>query len=164
MSLELWLDISADVAAILAALAVIVTTAFVWHQMRLQARGQDKDERRFLRESIHVIHETLQASQFREARQRFFAGPHVQGYRGLESEERGLARYILSIYGLLARMIKHGAIDEDILRDYWRTALYRDWDRLENFVSGERLRAKNGNLFAATEHMVARWKTTDKET
>ncbi|WP_193746460.1 DUF4760 domain-containing protein [Ruegeria sp. ANG-R] len=151
-------------AAILAALAVIVTTAFVWRQMRLQARGQDKDERRFLRESIHVIHETLQAIQFREARQRFFAGPHLSDYSNLESEERGLARYILSVYGLMARMIRHGAIDEEILRDYWRTALYRDWDRLENFVSGERLRAKNGNLFAATEQMVARWKTTDKET
>ncbi len=164
MSLEFWLDISADVAAIFAALAVIVTTAFVWRQMRLQARGQDKDERRFLRESIHVIHETLQATQFREARQQFFSGPHTRDYAELESEQRGLARYILSIYGLLARMVKHGAIDEEILRDYWRTALYRDWDRLENFVSGERLRAKNGNLFAATEQMVARWKTTEKET
>ena len=35
MSSVPWLDIAADVATILAALAVIVTTGFVWHQMNI---------------------------------------------------------------------------------------------------------------------------------
>jgi len=155
---DLPLDTVANITAILASLAVIATTVFVWRQMRLQALGQDTDERRFLRESIHVIHETLQAEQFSTARQSFFAGAHEQDYSDMVSADRAKARYILSIYGLLARMVKHGAIDEVMLREYWETALYRDWDRLENFVSGERLRARNGNLFAATEKTVARWK------
>ena len=156
-----WIDIVADVAAIMAALAVIVTTIAVWRQLRLQAQSEDKDERRFLRESIAVIHDTLQAEQFRDARQTFFAGAHQQELAALESRDKGAARYILSIYELLARMIHHNAIDEQILRDYWKSALYRDWDRLENFVSGERLRSKNGALFAATEQMVARWRQAD---
>ncbi|MFK7762351.1 MAG: DUF4760 domain-containing protein [Roseobacter sp.] len=153
-----WLDVLADVTAIMASIAVIVTTIFVWRQMRLQASGHDKDQRRFIRECISVIHETIQAGQFRHARQSFFSGPHRQDYGHLETEEKESARYILSIHGLLARMINHGAVDEDILQDYWKSGLFRDWDRLENFVSGDRLRSKNGALFIATERMVARWK------
>ncbi|MEP4197926.1 MAG: DUF4760 domain-containing protein [Aliishimia sp.] len=161
MNQLIWLDVLADLAAIVAALAVIVTTIAVWRQMRLQTRGQDKDERRFLRESIAVIHDTLQAEKFRDARQLFFAGPHQQDHTNLESAEKGAARYILSVYGLMARMIRHGAMDEEIFREYWKSALYRDWDRLENFVSGERLRSKNGALFSATEKLVSRWHKLD---
>ena len=157
-----WLDILADIAAICAAIAVLVTTVFVWRQVALQAAGHEKDERRFLRESIHTIHDTLQAKHFREARSLFFAGPHKSEFADLESKDKGSARYILSIYGLLARMVKHGAVDEAILRDYWESALLRDWDRLENFVSGERLRSKNHGLYVGTEKMAARWRQSDE--
>jgi len=79
----------------------------------------------------------------------------------MTSDDKGRARYILSVYGLLSRLIDHDAVDEDVARGYWKTALYRDWDRLENFVSGDRLRTGNGALYAATEQMVARWKKVD---
>ena len=157
------LEIFADVATIAAALAVIATTALVWRQMRIQAQGQDKDERRFLRETIATVHDTLQGAQFVQSRKVFFVGPHERGYDDLEADEKGAARYVLSVYALLERMVRHGVVDEKILRDYWKTSLYRDWDRLENFVSGERLRAKNGAMFSATEKMVARWKEADSE-
>ena len=157
------LDVVADIAAILAAFAVIATARFVWRQTSLQARGTDKDERRFLRESIFVVHDTLQAEQFRNARQNFFnSGNHCLDYAAYSDDDRGRARYILSVYGLLANMIEHEAIDEDVARRYWRTALYRDWDRLENFVSGERLRTGDGTRFGTTEQMVARWKKADR--
>ncbi|MEX0287201.1 MAG: DUF4760 domain-containing protein [Paracoccaceae bacterium] len=163
MAPEVMIDIIADVAQIAAALAVLVTTLFVWRQLRLQARGQDKDERRFLRESIFVVHDTLQAEQFRNARQNFFTSERYKlEYADFDNDDKGRARYILSVYGLLSRMIDHNAIDEAVLRGYWKSALYRDWDRLENFVSGERLRSKNGSLFSATEKMVVRWKAEDK--
>lgn len=163
MNTELWLDIAADVATILAAFAVILTTVAVWRQMRLQAKGVNKDERRFLRESIFVVHDTLQAEQFRNARQNFFGSENYkQDFNDLTKADKGRARFILSVYGLLARMIDHDAIDEDIARGYWKTALYRDWDRLENFVSGERLRSKNGTLFDTTEQMVTRWQKADE--
>ncbi|MCF2905545.1 DUF4760 domain-containing protein [Octadecabacter sp. CECT 8868] len=159
----LWLDIAADVATILAALAVIATTFAVWRQMRLQAAGQNKDERRFLRESIFVVHDTLQGEQFRNARQNFFgSGQYKQDFNAYGDDDKGRARYILSVYGLLARMIDHDAIDEAVASGYWKTAMFRDWDRLENFVSGERLRSSNGTLFSATEQMVARWKKGDQ--
>lgn len=156
------LEIVADAAAICAALAVIATARFVWRQTSLQAQGQNKDERRFLRESIFVVHDTLQGEQFRNARQNFFgSGNCHQDYAAFSDDDKGRARYILSVYGLLARMIDHDAIDEHVARGYWKTALYRDWDRLENFVSGERLRSSNGTLFNTTEQMVARWKKAD---
>ncbi len=162
MTAPIWLDILADIAAICAALAVLITTVFVWRQVSLQAASREKDERRFLRESIHAIHDTLQGKQFREARNNFFSGPHQADYGALEADDKGSARYILSIYGLLARMVKHRAIDEAILRDYWKSALLRDWDRLENFVSGDRLRSKNHALYVATEQMAARWRKIDE--
>lgn len=163
MTTELGLDIAADLATILAAFAVIITTVAVWLQMKLQAKGVNKDERRFLRESIFVVHDTLQAEQFRNARQNFFGTEnYMRSFSDFSSDDKGRARYILSVYGLLARMIDHNAIDEDIARGYWKTALYRDWDRLENFVSGERLRSKNGTLFDSTELMVARWQKADE--
>jgi hypothetical protein len=162
MTAPVWLEILADLAAIAAAIAVLVTTVFVWRQVALQVASRDKDERRFLRESIRVIHDTLQADQFRDARTAFFAGPHQQDHAALEAAEKGAARYILSVYGLLARMTKHGAIDEAILQDYWNSALLRDWDRLENFVSGERLRSKNHTLYSATEQMAARWRVSEE--
>ena len=163
MTTELLLDIAADLATILAAFAVIITTFAVWLQMRLQAKGVQKDERRFLRESIFVVHDTLQAEQFRNARQNFFRSENYrQEFRAFTDDDKGRARYILSVYGLLARMIEHDAIDESIARGYWKTALYRDWDRLENFISGERLRSKNGTLFDTTEQMVARWQKAEE--
>jgi hypothetical protein len=159
-----FIDILADVAAILAAIAVIATARFVRRQVLLQAQGRDKDERRFLRESIFVVHDTLQAEQFRNARQNFLgSGACHEDYSAYSDDDKGRARYILSVYGLLARMIDHHAIDEDVARGYWKTALYRDWDRLENFVSGERLRSSDGTRFIATEQMVVRWKKADKE-
>lgn len=159
---EVLIDILADAAQIVAAVAVLITAAFVFRQMRLQARGTDKDERRFLRESIFVVHDTLQAEQFRNARSNFFGdGKHKLDFDQLSSDDRGRARYILSVYGLLSRLLDHDAIDEHVYRGYWKTALYRDWDRLENFVSGDRLRSGNGRLFEATEQMVSRWKKMD---
>lgn len=156
------LDLLADLASILAALAVIGTAGFVFSQTRLQAQAQQKDARRFMRESIFVVHDTLQAEQFRNARRNFFSeGSYKGAFDAYSSDDKGRARYILSVYGLLARMIDHDAIDEDVARGYWKTALYRNWDRLENFVSGDRLRSGNGNLFVATEQMVDRWKKAD---
>ena len=118
------LDVLADVAAILASVAVIATTLFVRRQMLLQARGQDKDERRFLRESIFVVHDTLQAEQFRNARRNFFGdGCYKQDFDQFTDDDKGRARYILSVYGLLARMLDHDAIDETVLRGYWKSCL-----------------------------------------
>ena len=156
------LDILADAAAIMAALAVITTALFIRRQMLAQVKGEDKDERRFLRESIFVVHDTLQAEQFRNARQNFFgAGNHKLDFKDYSDDDKGRARYILSVYGLLARMIEHDAIDESVARSYWKTALYRDWDRMEKFVTGERLRSKNETLFDATEQMVTRWQEVE---
>lgn len=166
-AIEPWLpalDIVADVAAILAAIAVIATARFVRVQMLLQAKSDNKDERRFLRESIFVVHDTLQAEQFRNARQNFLgSGACKEDYGTYSDADKGRARFILSVYGLLARMIDHDAIDEDVARGYWKTALYRDWDRLENFVSGERLSTGDGTRFTATEQMVDRWKKAGTE-
>ena len=159
------IDILADAAQIVAALAVLVTTGFVWRQMRLQAQGTNKDERRFLRESIFVVHDTLQAEQFLNARRNFFGEERYKlDYDQYDEDDRGRARYILSVYGLLCNLLDHDAIDESVYRGYWKSALYRDWDRLENFVSGERLRTGNGRLFHAPEQMVTRWKKADSTT
>jgi len=156
------LDVLADLAAICAAIAVILTAQFVWRQTSLQAQGQNKDERRFMRESIFVVHDTLQGEQFRNARQNFFgSGNYKMEFSHLSDDDKGRARYILIVYGLLASMIEHKAIDEEVARGYWKAALYRDWDRLENFISGDRLRTGAGSLFQATEQMVSRWRKKD---
>lgn len=157
MAPELIIDIVADLAAIAAAVAVIATTQYVRKQVRLQARDVENDERRYMRESLTVIHDTLQDPGFRAARQAFFAGAHRKQYADLETDERNAARRILSVYGLVGRMEKHRAVEKELLKDYWYASLVRDWDRLENFVSGERMRAGNGALFKETELMVSRW-------
>ena len=100
------LDVLADAASICAALAVIATARFVWRQTSLQAASQDKDERRFLRESIFVVHDTLQGEQFRNARANFFGQDrHRLDLNELDDHDKGRARYILSVYGLLAGLI-----------------------------------------------------------
>ncbi|MEM7317936.1 MAG: hypothetical protein AAF408_02830 [Pseudomonadota bacterium] len=96
MGIEVWLDVSAEIAAICTALAMIATTALVWRQMRLQSQGRALDERK-------------------------------------------------------------------VLPDDWRSARYRDRDRQKIFVSCDRLKAKNGSLFAATERVVTGWKQMDKD-
>jgi hypothetical protein len=162
MTPDATIDLLADAAQIVAALAVLITTGFVWRQLGIQARGHEKDERRFLRESIFVVHDTLQAEQFLNARKNFFgAERHKLDYEAYTSDDRGRARYILSVYNLLNRLLEHDALDETVFRGYWKPALYRDWDRLENFVSGERRKTGNGRLFETTEHLVARWKKMD---
>lgn len=158
----LWLDILADVSTIIAALAVLATTFFVARQVGLQARDVDNDEKRYMRETLTVVHDTLQDPGFRDARQAFFNGPHEKDYTALSDLEKRYARRILSVYGLLWRMVKYRAVDENLLTDYWGSALTRDWERLENFVSGERLRQQNHNLYSQTEEMAAKWgKTTN---
>jgi len=158
---EILIDIIADIAQIAAALAVLATTQYVRKQVKLQARDVENDERRYMRESLTVIHETLQDPDFRDARTAFFSGPHRKEYNDLEGYERNMARRILSVYGLVGRMEKHRAVEKELLKDYWYTSLVRDWDRLENFVSGERMRAGNGALFKETEQMVSRWTKDD---
>jgi len=75
----------------------------------------------------------------------------------MSPRDRESARRILNAYSLLAKMIRLDVVDEDIVRDYWRASLLSDWDRLENFVVGERLRRKDSKLFELTERMVERW-------
>lgn len=155
------LDLIADLSAIAASVAVIVTTIFVARQLRLQARNVDNDEKRFLRESLMIVHETLQEPKFLQAREAFFDGPCKLGYNELESRTRRQARFVLSIYALLTRMLRHRAIDEGVYRDYWKNVLIRDWNRMENFISGERLRRNDHRLFGATEELVNRWSTSN---
>ncbi|WP_425049334.1 DUF4760 domain-containing protein [Psychromarinibacter sp. S121] len=152
-----WVDLIADLTTILASGAVIVTTVFVWRQVALQKQDSDTDIRRFQRESLSVIHETLQDEKFREARAEFFSGPHRKDYGQLEDVEKRRARFILSVYGLMTRMIENGAVDEQLYRDYWRGTLLRDWERMENFISGERLGTGNHRLFVPTEMLAVRW-------
>lgn len=150
------LDLIADLSAIAASLAVIVTTIFVARQLRLQARNVDNDEKRFLRESLMIVHETLQDPEFLRARREFFDGPYKLEYSKLESQTKRRARFVLSIYALLTRMLLHRAIDEGVYRDYWKNVLIRDWNRMENFISGERLNRNDHRLFGATEELVSR--------
>lgn len=157
-----WIEIVADLSTIVAALAVIVTTWFVWRQVGLQARDTDTDFKRFQRESLAVIHETLQDERFLAARAQFFAGPHQRAHGDLSDEERRRARFILSVYGLMTRMVANTAIDEVLYRDYWRSTLLRDWDRLENFISGERMATQSHRMFSATEELVMRWEKADE--
>lgn len=154
-----WLSIAAHIGTIIAALAVLATTRFVRQQVALQARDVDNEERRDMRESLTVVHDTLQDPGFREARQAFFSGAHQQAFDSLSEEDSRNARRILSVYELLARMLKHGAVDEAMVRDYWQASLARDWERLENFVSGERMRTRNHRQFGRVEDMVNKWQS-----
>ncbi len=156
-----WIDLIADLSTIAASLAVIVTTVFVWKQVGLQAQDVDTDARRLQRESLSTIHETLQDEKFRAAREEFFAGPHERPYADLTDTEKRRARFILSVYTLLARMVGNGAIDEALYRDYWRGTLLRDWNRMENFISGERLNSRNHQLFVGTERLTESWSRSD---
>ncbi|MEM1388249.1 MAG: DUF4760 domain-containing protein [Pseudomonadota bacterium] len=155
-----WLDAIAEITTIAASVAVIVTTGFVWRQLSLQAQDVDTDVRRFQRESLSAIHETLQDEAFRSARSEFFAGPHQLAYSALTDQQMRRARFILSVYALMTRMVGSGAVDEALYRDYWGTTLRRDWDRLENFISGERLGTGEHAMFSATETLVARWSSS----
>lgn len=152
-------DLIAEISTIVASLAVIVTTWIVWRQVSLQAEDTDTDKRRFLRESLSIIHETLQDERFLQARAQFFGGPHEKEYTALSDQEMRRARFILSVYGLMTRMVSNKAVDEVLYRDYWRSTLLRDWDRMENFISGERLAARSHTLFKATQELVARWES-----
>ncbi len=65
-----WLELPEllyHVATIAAALVIIATTHFVWRQTAIQAQSDRKDKRRFPRESISAVHDTLQGEQFRNA-------------------------------------------------------------------------------------------------
>ncbi|MEO1794471.1 MAG: DUF4760 domain-containing protein, partial [Pseudomonadota bacterium] len=155
-----WLDIAADVSTIAAALAVLVTTGFVWRQVALQRENRDTDAKRFARETLHVIHDHLQDTAFLDDRREFFDGAHKLSYEEMTRRDRESARRILNVYSLLARMIRLDIVDEAIVRDYWRASLISDWDRLENFVVGERLRRADGKLHELTERMVERWAAT----
>ncbi|MDF0599568.1 DUF4760 domain-containing protein [Psychromarinibacter sp. C21-152] len=156
-----WIDLIADISTVAAALAVIVTTVFVWRQVGLQRTDVDTEVRRLQRESLATIHEALQDEKFRDARAEFFAGPHQRAYDDLSDVEKRRARFILAVYTLLARMVESGAIDEGLYRDYWRGTLLRDWARLENFVAGERLGTRNHGLFTGTERLAESWSKAD---
>ena len=151
------LEVAANVSTIAASLAVLVTTGFVWRQVSMQRENRETDAKRFARETLNAIHDHLQDPGFLDDRREFFDGPHKLGYDDMSPRDRESARRILNAYSLLAKMIRLDVVDEDIVRDYWRASLLSDWDRLENFVVGERLRRKDSKLFELTERMVERW-------
>ena len=155
------IELLANLSAIAASIAVIVTAVFVWRQVAIQRNQDATDTKRFLREALSIIHESMQDEKFRIARTRFFDGCHEKAYEDLSHDEKRGARFILSVYGLMTRMVRTGAIDEPLYREYWQSTLLRDWRRLEKFVEGERQRSRNANLFDATEELALRWSEDD---
>jgi hypothetical protein len=127
-TIEQW----ASLAGIISTVWLVLTTGFVFWQLRLQRRSVDNDQKRFLRESITIIHDTLQGDDFRSAREKFFQQSN-NAYQNLTDDEKANARFILSVYGMLSRMVEHQAIDEVLFRNYWKSALVRDWQRIGFF-------------------------------
>ena len=151
-TIEQW----ASLAGIISTFWLVFTTVLVFWQLRLQRRSVDNDQRRFMRESISIIHDTLQGDDFRSAREKFFEQDNG-AYHNLTDDEKANARSILSVYGMLARMVEHQAIDEVLFRNYWKSALVRDWQRIAFFVEGERKKSRNTHLYNSTEQLVNRW-------
>jgi hypothetical protein len=127
-TIEQW----ASLAGIISTVWLVLTTGFVFWQLRLQRRSVDNDQKRFLRESITIIHDTLQGDDFRSAREKFFQQSN-NAYQNLTDDEKANARFILSVYGMLSRMVEHQAIDEVLFRNYCKSALVRDWQQIGFF-------------------------------
>lgn len=119
----------------------------------LQRTVSVNDRKRFMRESITTLHDTLQDPRFRDSRERF-KEHRATPYAELSDYAKSDARRILSVYGVIARMIRHDAIDAKLFQDFWEGALLRDWARLEHFVAGERDWTRDPTLFHATEGLV----------
>jgi hypothetical protein len=146
----------ATIASGISSVLLLITAVIAVQQLRLQKTGADTERRRFLRETISLVHETLQDLSFREARSSFFSKDR-SGYHLLSDEEKGWARSVLATYGLIGRMVKHDAVEESLVRDYWRSAFLRDWGRLRSFVDQERVASRNSDLFIYAEELASRW-------
>lgn len=149
----------ASMSTIAASVAVIVTTLFAWRQIRLQSQHTSNDQRRFIRESIAIVNETLHDSEFRNARRVFFNSASNKTYRQLIDADKDYARIILSVYGKIAHMIGRDALDKSVFFDFWESTLDRDMRRLITFIEGERKSASNNLLFVTTDEL---WKSNAK--
>ena len=143
-----------DWALLTAIASLIVSGAIALWAAALQRTVSVNDRKRFMRESITTLHDTLQDPRFRDSRDRF-KKHSTTPYAELSDYAKSDARRILSVYGVIARMVRHDAIDTKLFQDFWEGALLRDWDRLKLFVEGERARNTAPTLFKATEDLVA---------
>lgn len=145
---------SIDAAALLLSVtSLLVSGGTAFWAISIQRKDSINDERRFLRESIIFLNETLLDQALMDARRRFFdasSGP----YHGMTDDAKDAARFVLSRYGVLGRMIRHEALSRDMFLDYWETTFQKDWRRLKPFVEAERKHKSKPKLFDATEELA----------
>jgi len=119
----------------------------------MQRRDSNTEQKRFKRETITILHESLQENAFRQARSSFFKVYQKQ-YEKLTDEEKSQARLMLSRYGVLGRLVEHQAINLERFLDFWESTFKSDWDRLKSFVEVAREKFQKPKLFQATEKLA----------
>ncbi|WP_227271121.1 DUF4760 domain-containing protein [Roseobacter weihaiensis] len=153
-----YLSLAASVTTILASLAVCVTALFVWRQMKLQADTFDNDARRLRRESFTFVFEALWDDGFREARDEMLEALNAGNTLPQDRSDKDNFRNVLNTYEMLGLAVKLDTIDENVWKEYWRTPLLRDWDRLVPFVKEERAATQSERLYIDAERVVTRWR------
>ncbi|MEO1150159.1 MAG: DUF4760 domain-containing protein [Pseudomonadota bacterium] len=71
---------------------------------------------------------------------------------------------LLNYYETWAIGIETGALDEDVLKSWWRTNYVRDWSTFRIFVIGYRDDVKNPDAFEKFENLAKRWALTTEKT
>lgn len=64
---------------------------------------------------------------------------------------------LLNYYEAIAIGIKDGAINEEIIKDWWRQTTVRDWTLLYQFVSGYRKERGSSTIYEHAEDIVNSW-------
>lgn len=70
---------------------------------------------------------------------------------------------LLNYYETWAIGIYNEALDESILRSWWRTALVNDWMIYKEFIEGHRKERRNVRAFIEFENLAKRWASTDEQ-
>ncbi|MEM0929680.1 MAG: DUF4760 domain-containing protein [Pseudomonadota bacterium] len=69
---------------------------------------------------------------------------------------------LLNYYETWSVGIENGALDEDLLKDWWKTTYTRDWARYKPFIEGHRDAANHPKAYRKFQQLAETWASEDQ--
>ena len=174
------------IASLTTLLAVIVTAVIAYNSFQEDRRRAQRNNS-FEHIAIHTRdHDIINMFQeFVELRREFYKdvevgdegpwnlvqydrvinGPKVGDpkKKGAYIEAQDIVRKVFNYYEATAIGIKNGALDESIIKDWWRTTMVFDWYDYCLFIRKKREVDKIPKLYCELENLVDRWATEEEK-
>ena len=160
MSFDPTVFINEAFPAYLTAFATIGLLYVGWYQAtQFRSESQARADETVLRASQEYLERQLHTEGLKEKRQKFINIIYKEGFafNKLSEEEISTVTDVLNMNEALAIILESGGYNQEIIKNYERTRVVKDFEMTKDFISDVRALAKNANLFISFEKLAKKW-------